>query len=145
MAYMSQEMKKELAPGIKAVLKKYGMKGSIAVRHHSTLVVNLRGGPLDIIGNYNAQVEAKNRVAERAGLPLGYLAEDSIQVNHFWIDDNYSGQVRDFLNELKEAMMVGNHDNSDLMTDYFDVGWYIDINVGRWNKPYQYEGVKEAA
>jgi hypothetical protein len=25
------------------------------------------------------------------------------------------------------------------MTDYFDVGWYIDINVGKWNKPYQFE------
>jgi hypothetical protein len=22
------------------------------------------------------------------------------------------------------------------MTDYFDVGWYIEINVGKWNKEY---------
>ena len=41
MAYVSQEMKKELAPAIKAVLKKYRMKGSIAVNNHSTLEVNL--------------------------------------------------------------------------------------------------------
>ena len=34
MAYVSQEKKKQLAPAIKAVLKKYGMKGSIAVRHN---------------------------------------------------------------------------------------------------------------
>ena len=32
MAYISQQDKKELAPGIKRVLKKYGMKGSIAVK-----------------------------------------------------------------------------------------------------------------
>jgi hypothetical protein len=31
---------------------------------------------------------------------------------------------------------VSNHDNSDIMTDYFDVGWYLNINVGGWNKPY---------
>jgi len=23
------------------------------------------------------------------------------------------------------------------MTDYFDVGWYNDIRIGDWNKPYQ--------
>ena len=47
MAYVSQEKKAELAPKIKEVLKKYNMKGSIAVRHHSTLVVNIASGPLE--------------------------------------------------------------------------------------------------
>ena len=37
MAYVSQEMKKSLAPAIKAVLKEFGMKGSISVNNHSTL------------------------------------------------------------------------------------------------------------
>ena len=46
MAYVSQEMKKQLAPAIKAVLKKHNMKGSIAVRHHSTLVVNIKEGAI---------------------------------------------------------------------------------------------------
>jgi hypothetical protein len=32
--------------------------------------------------------------------------------------------------------MAGNYNNSDIMTDYFDVGWYIEINVGKWNKEY---------
>jgi len=22
------------------------------------------------------------------------------------------------------------------MTDYFDVGWYISVNLGKWDKPY---------
>jgi hypothetical protein len=35
-----------------------------------------------------------------------------------------------------DAMNDGNHDNSDIQSDYFDVGWYTHINVGRWNKPY---------
>ena len=30
-----------------------------------------------------------------------------------------------------------NHNNSDVQTDYFDVGWYIEINVGDWEKPYK--------
>ena len=44
MAYMSQQQKAALSPAIKAVLKKYNMKGTIAVRHRSTLVVNIKSG-----------------------------------------------------------------------------------------------------
>tara|TARA_B100001093_G_scaffold127946_1_gene120423 strand:+ start:449 stop:796 length:348 start_codon:yes stop_codon:yes gene_type:complete len=111
MAYMSQENKKTLAPAIKAVLKEYGMKGSIAVDNSSTLVVNLKEGHIDF-GSKN----------------------DS--VNTYWIDKHYTGIAQQFLNELKDAMMTGNYNNSDIMTDYFDVGWYIEINVGKWNKEY---------
>ena len=37
MAYVSQEMKKELSVGIKKVLKKYGCKGNIGVKNHMSL------------------------------------------------------------------------------------------------------------
>lgn len=47
MAYVSQEDKKELTPAIKAVLKKYNVKATIAVRNHSTLVVNIKEGYID--------------------------------------------------------------------------------------------------
>ena len=62
MAYISQETKKELAPGIKAVLKKYGVKGSIGIHNHSSLVVNIKEGSIDFI----AEANAKNKeIAER--------------------------------------------------------------------------------
>ena len=50
MAYVSQEDKKKLAPAIKAVLKKYKMKGTLAIHHHSSLVCNIKSGELDVIG-----------------------------------------------------------------------------------------------
>jgi hypothetical protein len=31
--------------------------------------------------------------------------------------------------ELRDAMNNGNHDNSDIMSDYFDVGWYVSIRT----------------
>lgn len=114
MAYVSQEMKAKLAPAIKAVLKKYGMKGSIAVRHHSTLVVNLKQGPID-------------------------FGKDYIQVNTYWVHEHYEGVARDFLTELVDAMKGPDFfDHSDAMTDYFHLSHYIDINVGKWNKPYAF-------
>ena len=67
MAYVSQAMKKELAPGIKAVLKKYRMKASISVNNHSTICVNIKSGPIDFIGEANK----KNReIAERRGTQI---------------------------------------------------------------------------
>ena len=51
MAYISQQDKKDLAPAIKAVLKKYGMKGTISINHYSSLVVTIHSGILDFSGH----------------------------------------------------------------------------------------------
>lgn len=58
------------------------------------------------------------------------------QVNQYYIDSNYVGVAKDFLNELYSSMMVGNYDKSDIQSDYFCVGWYTSINIGLWDKPY---------
>ena len=120
MAYVSQADKKELAPAIKAVLNKYGMKGSIAVRHHSTLVVTVKSGAIDF---------------------SDYMrGEAYCDVNPYWIDQHYSGIARDFLNELLDAMKGPNYfNNDDAMTDYFHRSHYTDITIGTaWDKPYTY-------
>ena len=51
MAYVSQELKAKLAPSIRAVCKKHGIKASVAVRNHSTLVLNVKQGSIDFIEN----------------------------------------------------------------------------------------------
>ena len=43
MAYMSQERKAEITPKVKSILKKFGIKGSLSVRHHSTLSLTAIG------------------------------------------------------------------------------------------------------
>ena len=117
MAYVSQEDKKALAPQIKKVLSKYGMKGSISIRHHSTLVVTLQSGEIDF-GEYTH-------------------GDGYIQVNVYHIERHYKGKAQKFLTELLAAMKgPGWFDKSDAMTDYFHVKHYCDINVGKWNKPY---------
>jgi len=120
MAYISQKDKKELAPAIKAVLKKYNMKGSISIDNYSTLVVNLKEGLINLGSNSS--------------------------VNVYWIEDHYQGVAKNFLNELLVAMKGPNYyNNDDSMTDYYDRSHYTDINVGKWNKPYILTAMKEAA
>ena len=83
MAYVSQEMKSELAPTIKSILKKYGMKGSLAVRNHSTIVLNLKSGKIDFGG-------------------------DNIDVNPYWFHEHFEGKAKKFLTEAFAAL---NHVN----------------------------------
>lgn len=131
---MSQERKAKLAPAIKAILKKYNVKGTIAVRSHMSLVVNIKSGEIDFIKNFNDTCLAKPTSVQRMN-----AARDHIDVNPYWYHEHFSGAAKRFLTELFTAMNDGNHDNSDIQSDYFDVGWYVDVNIGQWNKPYLVE------
>ena len=112
MAYVSQEDKAKLAPAIRAVLAKYGMKGTISVGHHSTLVVKIKSGPIDFGGT-------------------------NIDVNEYWIHEHYTGVARRFLTELLAAMKGPDFfDHSDIQTDYFHRSHYTDIRIGNWKQPY---------
>jgi hypothetical protein len=131
MAYMSQEKKAKIAPIVKAILKRYGIKGSLAVRNHSTLVLNIKSGPIDFITNCIETLERR---------PGGFRnvspAKNYIQINPYWYRDRFTGSALDFLSEVLPAMNVGNHDRSEAQYDYFDVGWYVNVNIGQWDKPY---------
>lgn len=113
MAFFNQQMKKERAEQVKAVLKKHGMKGTLGVSNYSTFVVNIKSGKIDFGTKYE-------------------------QVNHYWIERRYAENENAcaFLVELKNAMNAGNYNNSDIQSDYFDVGFYISINIGKYDKPY---------
>ncbi len=126
MAYVSQELKAKLAPRIKAICKKYGVKASLAVNNHSTLVLNVKEGKVDFINDYGDTPETRAD-AEKFG----------IQVNPYHYKSHFNGDAYHFLSEVIPEMNAGNWDKSDTQTDYFNVGWYISVNIGRWNKPYQ--------
>lgn len=133
MAFMDQTRKAALAPAIKAVCSKYGVKATLAVRHHSTLVVNIKQGQLDILGNFNAVC---SKLPRPEHLPFS-PATKSLDVNQYWYHEHFDGKVKDFFTELFAAAKgSGWYDRSDAMTDYFDTAYYIDVNVGAWDKPY---------
>ena len=133
MAYMSQEKKAKIAPKIKVILAKYKVKGSLAVRHHSTLVLNLKSGAIDFIANSNKVCGNDHYQVSRGFRPNtgGYD-----QVNPYHFKDHYDSVALAFMKEIFVAMNDGNWDKSDIRSDYFNVGWYVDVNVGKWDKHY---------
>lgn len=136
MAFVSQSLKKTLAPHIKAVCKKYGVKATLAVRHHSTLCLNIKSGSIDFIGNAN-EVCGNDHYQVSRGFTPNKSGYDNVNVYHY--KNHYSGVALKFLSEVIPLMYGPNYyDNSDPMTDYFDCSHYIDVNIGKWNNPYEY-------
>ena len=137
MAYINQEMKRELAPGINNVLKKYGCKGSISTPNRTMLCVTISQGPIDFIGKANKQGKEHSEWTGRTFHPI----EGSYQENPYRYAESYDGpldQADQFLNELRDAMRgTLYYNNDDIMTDYFDSAYFMSINIGKWDKPYQ--------
>ena len=138
--YISQTEKKELAPAIKKVLKDYGMKGTIGINHHSTLVVNLKKGKLDLIG---AAQKINTERANRQGLPVTHI-DNYFQANAYREPteyENFAPTIGRFYSDLIKAMKGTKwFDKSDLMTDYFHTAYFLSINVGKYSAPYQLIG-----
>lgn len=135
MAYVSKETKATIVDAVKPILKKYGIKATFAVRNHSTIVVNIKSGVLDFINNFNNVQENK------AYGETPRLAKDYLDVNPYWYQENFDGEVKAFLDELFPAIKsAGWFDKSDAMSDYFHTAYYFDVNVGNWDKPYELVG-----
>ena len=140
MAYITQEMKKELAPAIKSVLKKFGVKGTISINHNTSLNVNIKEGIVDFIGIFNADVKALVDRGDISGfgrqINEGYYQENPYRVYEPY--DRELTSVEKFVNELQIAMRgTMYYNNDDIMTDYFDSAYFMGINIGKYDKPYK--------
>ena len=139
MAYIDQERKSEIAPLVKGVLAKYSIKGTLSIRNHSTLVLTIKSGRINFCQNwfdtYPANYHRNPTAHQVSGVP------DHIDVNVYHIDTHFSGRARQCLKEILAVMNKGNWNRSDIQSDFVDVGWYCDLHVGRWNKPYVFEKV----
>lgn len=123
MAYIDQQRKGILEVEIAKVMPK-NWKYSLKIRHHSTLVLTIRKADVDLIKeNFISQ--------SRDGGKLDYIS-----LNEHNLQGHYTGKLLKTFEDIKGAMCVGNHDRSDIQSDYFDVGWYIDINIGEYKSPF---------
>ncbi len=142
MAYMFQETKAKIVAAVKPILKKYGLKGTFAVRNHSTIQLNLKSGKIDFIENYIQTDIDKPHAKHFAEDQIAYIRKTkSIDINPYWFQEHFTGQAKSALTEIFAAMKKAGdwYDESDIQTDYFNTAYYVDVNVGKWNKPYQVE------
>jgi hypothetical protein len=115
MAYMPQELKKALVKEARKVIPK-NWKVSFAVRHLIALVVTVSAAPIpsaDVVG----------------GGELG-------DINHYYPENALAGDTLKTVSAILEAVNQKNYDNSDMQADYFDVGYYVTLRFGKWDKPF---------
>lgn len=131
MAYMSQERKTRLAALAKTALAKWPrVKWTLSVRHHSTIVLTIREGDIDFLGAARAPDARRPSTTD----------ELYLDVNHHLLDREWVGEARAFLRAAFDALNDGNFDRSDLQSDVFNVGWYVDVTIGRFDRPYRFTG-----
>jgi hypothetical protein len=123
MAFMSQEHKTRIAAELKKVMPK-GWKYTLAVRHHSSIVLTIASAPIDLVAS-------QKFAAEHA------KAQMYVQLNDRHLEHHFEGELLETFEKINEAMNLDNFDKSDPQTDYFNVGHYVDITIGRWNKPFE--------
>lgn len=46
-------------------------------------------------------------------------------------------RAQEVIDNIVKAINSENYDNSDGMSDYYDVGYYVHLNFGKWDKPCQ--------
>lgn len=118
MAHMNQEKKAKIAAALKQVVPA-GWKYSLAVRHHSSIVMTISAAPVDLIRK------------------LYDTDRTDISVNEYWAHEHLKACAeKEVMLKILECLNLDNFDNSDPMTDYFHVGHYIDLRIGTWSKPF---------
>jgi hypothetical protein len=138
MAYMNQEKKAKIAALLKPIMAKYGVKGSLSVNNHSTIVLTVKSGSIDFVENYiktDAEKPYANHFSEDQ---VAYIRKNqSVDVNPYWFQDHFTGKAKTFLTEAFRALKGADwYDESDAMVDYFNTAYYVSVNIGKWNKPY---------
>ena len=138
MAYITKEQLQEKRKLITQLCKTYGVTATVSGSNSSAITVTIRKGVIDFLANHVETVKRdstnnKNHV-DNAQF---YANRGHFTINKYYIDKQFSGVALDFLENLLSILKQGHYDNSDIMTDYFDCAWYIDIKIGEWDKPYE--------
>jgi hypothetical protein len=139
MAYVSQEVITKARTALKALNKEYGVKATLSGKNNSALKLTIAEGSIDFIDNYCNMITEKDTLHNLNDV-IKHIKEDKyIQVNHYYLDSAFDGKALEYLEKAKVIMYVDHWDKSDIQSDYFNCAYYVRIDIGRWNKPYQFQ------
>lgn len=125
MAYMNQERKAKIAAALKKIEAIRDWKYTLRGAGGSGVTMTIMQADMDLMKSFRES--DPNRT--------------DAEVNKYYLGNQFEGAALNVMNAVLDALnLVGdsdaNYDNSDSMTDYFDVGWYVYIKLGRWDSPF---------
>ncbi len=114
MAYITTNQVKEIRKKINENFStKDGWKFSIRNENSMAVRIVVKSAPVNYLAKY------------RNGYSVIPKNQDCVNLQRIWNIAN-----------------AGNWDNSDSMTDYFDVGWYVNLYIGNWEQPFEFKTSK---
>jgi hypothetical protein len=91
-------------------------------------------------------VRKEHSMALHVAVLKGNLDLQDGQINQYYLDDTSHPEFwKQVLDIIKNGSDRKWFDESDSMTDYFHIAFYINMRVGEWNKPYINTTLKMAA
>lgn len=119
MAYISKEEVKNIRQNLKKEFPQ--IKFSVVTQNYSTVQVSI--------------MESKEK-----DFSVLTNEDNYTQLNPYnGIEDNHP--LSKDIDKMIEIMKGENwYDKSDSMTDYFDTAYYLNLHIGKWDKPYQFKG-----
>ena len=126
MAYITTEEVAEIRKELKETLGPKGFKFSVRKRHHMAVAVTITAGPADF-----SRLLAKEN-----------MAYAQINPYHTEFYGEHAELFETIIAIIKSAPAKATdgrawYDKSDSQTDYFDTAFYINLNVGDFEKPYR--------
>jgi len=132
MAYASKEIKSKIVGLLKALheVELYNIKYTLSVQERRTFVLTIKSATI------NFAHASRGFLADTGELggQLAYYG-DATQPE---LAKEVNG-LYEVLTKLNDVLEVDNYDNSDSMTDYFDVGYYTQIKCGTYEKAFVYD------
>ena len=142
MAYISTDEVKAVRVALKERFKNK-LKFSVRRENYSSLNVSITSGEINF---FDGSLNRKDKYHPDA---VGHVFDGHEQINEYYPE--YYGKhemlIAEIINIMKTApanIKGGRawYDNSDAMIDYFDTAYYTHLNIGKWDKPYEYKGAK---
>ena len=140
---------KDIAKDIRNALKSHypEWKFSVTIARFAggqSLSVALMSGPRSPFGDKLTYPNTYD------GIGMRYPINGYAQLNHFYIEQkplddkmvwvsNGTILTEEAAKMLKEVTDIANRENwdySDAMTDYFDVNYFLYIEIGKWDRPF---------
>lgn len=122
MAYINKEQKSKIAAALKGIMPK-NWKYSLRLENHSQITMTIQSAPVDLVAMLVKRSE--------------YGQSGHIQLSHCNIEQTFTDPaVTEIMVKARNALNLDNFDNSDSMSDYYSVGHYIAMHLGKWDKPF---------
>jgi hypothetical protein len=116
-------------------------KFSVTKRHHSSISISLMTAPFDVFSTPDVDKIPMSRCGDTISIMDHWASlptKGNLGVNHYYIADSFmlTDKAKDLFTNIVNFVKSFNYDDSDAMTDYFDTNFYLDVSIGKWDKPF---------